>query len=557
MPFRCLLSLFLIGCLISTTHSFADEESIRLQIQQYVQQLGDERFFVRERAESLLIQTGIQAYTELRRAKQSSDIEIARRAEYVLSRIEQSLLASENKDAAVWHQYYMLASHPAFKAKIIWFLADPTSDLNKGEGVQTLCRFVRFDDNAALRLEAAKSLIASPPFTPSLRQHWYRFIRDNVHEVNEDTLLQCLVQYAKLWCDLDDAEQKITPEFQNRVRQIGTETLQLLKRPENSIQIGSKIDLLLHYAVIEMYDTVGLSEDRDKVLAHVRAIVPEAIRATEPIESIMSIVDDNLLMSEHFYAGYCLKQRYRLHWAMPHYQKVMETGDISLRVRASDEAADIAIYLTDYSSAAAFLDKHSEFLESPEFQSKYNNASQRIAATKKRKTYCLAEQAAAANNWASVQQLLTSCWENSDAPEDTISDSEQVILAHRLYKHKDDVSLEFKNLVNEYQERVWKAIENDYHRSASDQRFAAMTVMCNSAAWFLANTKGDYQTALTFAEIALKAAPEDVGILDTLSHVYFLGGKVDDAIRIQERVIRIAPEATIFHQALERFKRAK
>jgi hypothetical protein len=46
-------------------------------------------------------------------------------------------------------------------------------------------------------------------------------------------------------------------------------------------------------------------------------------------------------------------------------------------------------------------------------------------------------------------------------------------------------------------------------------------------------------------------------MLDTLAHVYFLGGKVDEAISTKEKVHRLAPEAVIFHNAMEQFKQAK
>jgi len=84
-----------------------------------------------------------------------------------------------------------------------------------------------------------------------------------------------------------------------------------------------------------------------------------------------------------------------------------------------------------------------------------------------------------------------------------------------------------------------------------------MLTAFNWAAWLLANTDGDYQTALILVEAALKIEPDDIAILDTLAHVYFLGGKVDEAIRVQEQVVRFAPEAVVFQRALERFKKQK
>jgi len=541
---------------VANAQSFADEESLRRQIQQWVQQLGSESFLARQRAESLLIRAGIRAYPELQRVKQGSDIEVVRRAEYILSQIEQAFLDLENREVASWIQSYMVTPNPAYKARIIWVFADPTSDLANGEGLQTLCRLVQFEENPSLRLEAAKSLIASPPFSPALRQTWYRRMRNNVHDLGGDELLRCLARYAQLWCDLDETDDKTTPEFQERVLQVGTETLQLLNRPENSIQIGSKIDVLLHYAVAELQDAVGLTDERDQTISKALAIKPEPIQTSEPIEPILSVVEDNLLMGEHFYVGWCLKRRYRLHWAMAHFQKVMETGEISLRAEASEMAAAIALYLADYSSAMVFYDKHIEILKSPDYTAKKDDSLKRVIQTQKRKAYCLAEQAAAEQDWEKVQKLITEGWTISETP-DNITDVDLAILAYRLCKQKDDVDLAFRNTMNVRFKQIWQTIENDYRHSTPDQRPAKMIIMCNAAAWMLANTDGDYPSALTLVETALKAEPDDAGILDTLAHVYFLGGKVDEAIRTQEQVVRIAPEAVIFQQALERFKQVK
>ena len=552
-----LFFLCLVICLVAGTQGFAEEELLHRQVRQWVQQLGDDSFYVRQRAELFLIRAGIQAYPELQRAKQSPDIEIVRRAEHVLSQIEQVFLEMENWEAAFWIQLYMIESNPAFKARIIWTLADPTLDLTKGEGLQTLCRLVRFEENDVLRVEAAKSLIASPPVSPMLRQKWYRHIRDNTYEIGDDELLQCLTHYVKLWCDLNDAEEKITPYFQERVRQVGAETLRLLERPENRIQIGSRVDLLLHYAVAELQDIAGLTEDRDKTVAAALALQTEPIQSSEPIQPIG--LEDDMLMNEHFYVGRILWWRYRLYWAMAHFQKVVETGDIVLRVRASREVAEIAMYLADYSAAADHLDTHIEILKDPSYE--LTDAAAKIAQAQKRKFYCLAEKAASEGNWKDVREALMKSWSVPGPPDnhnrDPRDSGDDVLLAYRLCKRQPDIDREFKDKMDSLLIQTWRNIDQDYKDRSFDERSIKMLNACNSAAWLLANTEGDYQIALTLVETALKAEPDNADILDTLAHVYFLGDKFDAAIRTQEQVVRLAPEAVIFQRALERFKRVK
>ena len=550
MSIRHIPLLFLALCLTPGTQSFAEEESSRAQIQQWIQQLGDDSFLLRQRAESLLIRAGIQAYPDLQRAKQNRDIEVARRAEVILSQIEQTFLDSESRSIAFWVQQYMVAPNPAFKARIIWILANPTLDLRKGEGVPMLCRLVRFEGNAALRLEAAKNLIASPPLILAQRQKWYRYIRDNLHDSVDDELLQCVARYAKLWCELDAADEKTTAAFQKQVRQAATETLRLLEKPENGILPGSGVDILLRYAVAELQDAVSLTEDRDKVIAAALAVPADTTRETEL--NLFVGLEDELPVNEHYYAGQCLRWRYRFHWALTHFQKVIDSGHIFSRVDACEEAAEIALYLLDYSSAAGFFDKQIEILKSPDYT---GNSAPLIARAQKRWAYSLAEKAAVEENWVSAREAVMQALTASHAKIE-VEDIDLVILAHRVCKYHSEIDPEFRDKKEQILKQVWQSIVNDYH-SISELRLEKFPMTCNSAAWLLANTDGDFQSALTLVEAALKSAPDDASIMDTLAHVYYLGGRFEEAVSVQERVVRIAPEAVVFHHALERFKQAK
>ena len=555
MSQRTILLIFIV-CLVAGTQSFANEEPVRQQIQQWIQQLGSDSYLVRQRAESLLIRVGIQAYPELQLAKQSTDVEIARRAEYVLSHIEQAYLDLENREAAFWVHRYILDSNPAAKAKTIWVLANPNLDLAKGEGLRTLCRLARFEENKVLQLEAAKSLIASPPIAPRARQHWYRFMRDNFHRTDHDELLRHVADYAQLWCDLDETHETATPEFQERVRRVSATTLGLLERLESKVQVGSTIDILLHYAVAELQDAVGLIEDRDETISLALAIVPEPIQSIEPIGEIGGIYD-GLLMSEHFYAGLYLKQRFRLRWAIAHFQKVTETGDMELRILASRFAAGAAMYLADDALAISFFDQCIEIFRGPDHAR--GDAESAIALAQRWQAYCLAEQAAADENWEKVRDIIMQTWA-TELPDhydrDLWGDGGDVdflILAHRLCKHLPEIDDEFNDRMDSQLKKTWSRIVADYDSAPLNIRQIKMVSAFNTAAWMLANMDGDYLSALTLVEAALKFEPEDLSILDTLAHVYFLGGRIDEAIRIQEQVVHDAPEAVVFKRNLERF----
>ena len=556
---RVVIALILFFLPAAGTQCFADEEPVRQQIQQWVQQLGHESFLIRQRAESLLIRMGIQTYPELQRAKQNPDVEITQRAEYILSQIEQASLNTENREAASWIQLYMLDANPAFRARIIWVLADPNLDLAKGEGLQTLCRLARFEENSALRLEAAKSLIASPPISLTARQRWFQYIRNNIHGADENEPLQRATEYAKLWCELDSTDERKTPEFQERVRQVSAETLRLLERPENRIQSGSKIDILLYYAVAELQDAVGLTADRDKTVSLALAIEPGPIQTAESLQPIG--LEDGLPMNEHYHTGLYLKYRFRIHWAINHFRKVIESehSDVTLRIEASRLAVGAALYLADYALAIAFIDKHIEIFSAPD--TARNDVEIAIALAQRQRAYCTAKQAAEADNWGGVREAVMQAWtvalpKNRDIAGDS-TDMDLLIIAHQLCMQLPDVGHEFKEKMNAQHAKTWNNIVADYENATFDLRQIKTVSTFNTAAWLLANTDGDYSSALTLVEAALKVEPDDIAIQDTLAHVYFLGGKIEEAIRIQEQVVRLAPEVVIFQRALERFKQAR
>jgi len=174
----------------------------------------------------------------------------------------------------------------------------------------------------------------------------------------------------------------------------------------------------------------------------------------------------------------------------------------------------------------------------------------------------LAEQAAAVENWESVREIILQVWAadppgNHDRWGDG-GDIDLLIMAYRLSKQFPEMDSEFRDRIDSQFRKTWNSIVAGYDNSMPpDIRQIKMVNAFNTAAWLLANTGGDYQTALTLVEAALRFEPEDVSILDTLAHVYFLGGKIEEAIRVQEQVVRFAPEAVIFRRHLERFKQER
>src|SRR5437763_1722749 len=75
-------------------------EAERQRLEQLIRQLGDDAFAARERAADELVRAGLPAVGLLRQAQADADVEVARRAERCLQRIEKVPSTSLSADAA-------------------------------------------------------------------------------------------------------------------------------------------------------------------------------------------------------------------------------------------------------------------------------------------------------------------------------------------------------------------------------------------------------------------------------------------------------------------------
>ncbi|MDR3181362.1 MAG: hypothetical protein LBT89_00325 [Planctomycetaceae bacterium] len=543
--------------------------ALRQNIARWIGQLGDESYIVRQRAEVHLLNSGLEAYPAVQKAKTSEDIEVVRRAEKILTQIEQQFIRQENPAVEYWIRQYTLEGNPAAKARIIRLFADIFSDASNGEGLQTLCRLVRFDESETLRIEAAKCLLASPPAKISLRTKWYRHIRDTFMPLKEAVadaasedngsggLFSLLADYAALRCDMETAQQETAEKkaltgFQQRVRNVTQRVAAFQAKPEYSvIQPGNAADILMYYAAAIVQDAAGLSQECKKNTEAALAVEAQEVRSSEPVQAIE--LDDDWKMHEHYYAARWLQQNYRLRWALPHFGKIIDGGYIVLKIRSANSAADISVLTTDYTAAVKFYDKVIELAGTEEYTKKLSNGQAITSEAQIRRYSCLAEQSAGTGDWLKVREYL----DKGLGLDKT--DIDLLILAHRYCKANKGTDADYRSNVKYWSHQSLVNIQNTAippSNDADDRRQAAAAA-CNQAAWLLAHTDGDYPSAKALINAAVQAEPEDLSYTDTLSAVYFLGGEIGKAVETQERVVRSAPEVTVFQKALEKFKAAR
>ncbi len=540
-------SVFILLFSLATTALPAENATIP----QLVRKLGDESFVVRERAEKHLLRRGEAAFAELQRAKNDADPEIARRAERILSQLEQQALTRDNESVRYWTTNYELQTDPAEKAKIIWFLCNPLADYPDGEGLQALCRIARFDENEALRAEAVKGLIASPPVSPRLQQQWYRSLRDILHDVGDDELLQLLAAFVDLRCKMEErppaSDGAADESFQKQVRTLAERIGRFQTNPKyNAIRHGNRNDILLFYALAELQEGAGLTAERDHAVAAAAALPTEKATGT-PGEDLLELGASRDFY-DHLLVAKILRSKYRLAWAMRHFDLVINNADILFQTDACQWAAETCLFQKRFDESVRYYDEAIQRADSDEFKKRYNNSAERLRPLRVARLLVQGQQAAAANDWATVK-------ERTDAALLLDPYEVDVLILAWQWGRRPEADNRYHQAIERKIDDACQHIERQIHREGHAELRRSKTIeSCNQAAWLVANTGGDFSVALKLIEEALKTAPDSAAYLDTLGHVYFLGKQYEKAVQTQEKVVRLAPECVLFRDALARFR---
>lgn len=141
----------------STVPAAKPEETWEQRVARLVEELGDQNYFAREAAQSQLMRMGYDAVDALTAAQNHEDLEVAKRATYLLRRL-QSKLESEltdlrqnsSRDVVALLQSYESSPEPARRTKLL-----ELSKLANADGMTALCRLVQFERSATLSRQAA------------------------------------------------------------------------------------------------------------------------------------------------------------------------------------------------------------------------------------------------------------------------------------------------------------------------------------------------------------------------------------------------------------------
>ncbi|HEY5311526.1 MAG TPA: hypothetical protein VIK18_03370, partial [Pirellulales bacterium] len=129
------------------------------RIAKLIQQLGDDDFFIRERAQQELAQIGVEAFDALSAAESQPDLEIADRARYLIRSMNLEWTTDDEPEEVK----QKLDNYGGQDEKKRGEIIDELAKLPEGKGIGVLARLVRFERSSLLSKRAALKILEQKP----------------------------------------------------------------------------------------------------------------------------------------------------------------------------------------------------------------------------------------------------------------------------------------------------------------------------------------------------------------------------------------------------------
>ncbi|MFP6750640.1 MAG: tetratricopeptide repeat protein [Pirellulaceae bacterium] len=569
------------------------DQPLEQRIASLIEQLGDDNFNQREFAQRQLRLLGLQAYDAVHRAQQHDDIEIAKRAHYLVRSMR--IQWSHVDDPA-----------PVRRILVGYGKKSPEERRNRMEqlvkleqGRLILCRMVRYETSAPLSKYAALLIMrqgstSDDPQTAMLAAS----LRDAVHQ-SARVAASWIRAHAKTLEDPESAlggwqqichqeETTLTLFPQQTTREITRdllrhhaqllhdidhqeESMAVLRRTINLLD-GTRGQLLemvawlgekkfwsliqdvadrfpgefskyadLAYFLAESHLEEGNKEKADQAAARARAIDPDNTR----VHTLMALQ---------------LQRRNLIPWAIEEYRLVLEKADLKSQdsLYARFLLSEVLHDLGSEVEAAAVLDGAVEAVSDERTERQVEQIFGRTrAGIRSRQLYFLAQ--------AKLQEQMLDEQKNllEQAIESDPSDGDVLIAMYRFKNADEAYKKRTRTLIEATVEHHRVEIElydNTFHNSGdpTEQETARRKLAGanNQLAWLVCNTVGDYKEALRSSLRSLELRPGSSSYLDTLGHCYYAVGDYEKAVESQQQAVDGEPSSQQMLRMLKVFKDA-
>lgn len=570
------------------------------QITELVEKLGDDSFFVRERAQQELAAMGFDAFDALTVAEHHEDIEVASRARYLLRLLEVQWIDENDppevsKLLADYDQLDVIARHKRMQE---------LANLPDDQGLEALCRLARFQRNELLSKWAALLVIEQH----SGREAWERFpsgqpadetavwalsqldpppqssleVIDEEQwnrrtEVIQSTIAgsprpagQWLRAYTKLhdddaissdrWSELVEAEAKVlarTPQ-----QSAATIVSRLLLQQATWLRTLEQQDAA-DAAMFRTLDFVG--SDADSLSELIMWLVRgESWAALDELESrFATIIQDNAVLaytiayarrkqgqterSEELAEQTRIKnpENYKAHYDVA--AALQERGWIDWAEGEYETIIDhepreelrINYVIVSQRWLAELLHDRGDELAASMMMDRTNEMLEELAQK-------MGEGQNRRVNPRPTQARRDLFYGLHLTKQGKLEEAREHLLRALEYDNTDaDVLIalyELPNLDEKQHKKLLEDINNacDLFRGQITQDPESPTPY-NQLAWLVANTEGDQDEALRASLRSLELGPDHPGRMDTLARCYYAQGNLEKAVEIQTKAVQLEP----------------
>jgi tetratricopeptide (TPR) repeat protein len=553
----------------------ATQTASRERIAKLIEQLGDNDYFVRERAQEELAQIGSEAFDALSAAEFNDDAEISARSQYLV-RLMKINWVQPGDSAEV---KTLLTEYDTANEKVRTERINQLAALPDDKGLSALCRLVRFEKlqplskYAALKVVGQKTpdeakwpareqaILAGLGQSPRVGAEWLRVYL----AVHRDP-----VTGLEAWAKLAEAETNVLKQFPNQSRpdlamSLWKEQVTMLRklgrndealaaiRKVAALESGAPetlsdlIDWLVKLQAWPVIDetAVRFTERFDQeplllyTLAQAREAQGNSAAVQEAVDRALKLNEGNQF--QHLLIADRLQKRGLLKWSEGEFRQVIKLGPPGQpnTLRAQYLLADMLHDGGRDQEAAEVLDPAVKLMQdNAKAGNPIANSFLDLETIMSRRDFFFACHFASVNNRDKQVEYLKSGLEQNPLDAD-------ILIA--LFRVPD--------LDAELRDRTRKAIRDaaeDFRRQI--QRAPEDAMAYNQLAWLIANTEGDQREALRCSQDSLRIKPEEPGYLDTLGRCHYASGDLENAVKTQSRAVELQSHSGLMNKQLEFFK---
>ena len=579
-----------LGQISSRSTLCAQEESfekLQPRIEKLIEQMGADSFAAREQAQVELRRIGPVAFDALRRAQDHNDIEIARRAQYLV-RLIQVRWPRPGDPAEVLRVLERYGSSTeAARSRML----DRLAALIDAAGVPALCRVARFDASPTLSKRAAL-LVAEMPMPTDIAQRearaalithelgvsrreasdWLRALATTLKDPGKSVdawdkiVAQALQRRDRLPDETNDMQVR-------RLIQLQTDVLIQVGQRDQATRQALRMLKLVRARRDTLLDTIDWLMERelfgviDKLMEmypqHLERFVALRYRLAESLmrqgmteraeaTALAALKSQPDQFESHIEAAVELQQRTLMDWSLRELNGVVERRDndslhhLRARLMLSEIHHDYERELLAAESLAPvvkMIDQGNEDVSERIGQPPLNRSAPGV------KTRMHLFYSRHFREKKEYDKEIEHLQKGAGAePNRTPDDADLLIAMHHARNADDQFKKQTATHIESYLRDARNQIRQlkNYEMKAPNESTRndinnAMAGVNNQLAWLASNTGGDLKEATAASHRSLELRPNTAAYLDTLAHCYAAAKNYKEAVKYQAKAAELEP----------------